>query len=185
MRLVSLIPTAAVALVLSGSALAQTIEYSNMEYRFSINFPAPPTEETTTYTVAGGQTVPAGLFTAERRGGTYTLIAVPLPEDSPHWSEHIEYIAQTMRDRDVEAVHDELSRTDRIPVQRITLVYPDGRRSMIAIIVYDRVLYVTEGNVPPGAPPPNQFQQSIFILDANGEKIRLAGQEQFEELNPR
>jgi hypothetical protein len=171
-------------LVLSGAALAQMTEFTSNEHKFSINFPAPPTQSTTTYTIAGGKTVPAALFTAERRGARYTVHVVALPDDSPDRAEQIKFAAESFRKRGWQVVHDELSVTDGIPVHQMTLVAPDGRRSMFAIMVWMRRLYITEGNVPEGAPPPTQFQQGVFVLDAQNEKVRVERAE-YERLNPR
>ena len=175
---------ASLALVLSSAVMAQMTEFSSNEHKFSINFPAPPTQSMTTYAIAGGKTVPAALFSAQRGEGRYTVHVVSLPEDSPHRTEHIGFVAENFRKRGWQIVHDELSVTDGIPVQQMTLVAPDGRRSMTAIMVWMRRLYVTEGNVPAGAPPPTQFQQAVFVLDEQNEKVRVDRAE-YDRLNPR
>jgi hypothetical protein len=176
--------SAGLVALLSSAALAQMTEFTSTEYKFSINFPAPPAQSETTLTVAGGKTVPAGLFSATRGTGKYTVTVARLPEDAPHRSEQINYAAESFRKRGWQIAHDELSVTDGIPVHQMTLVAPDGRRSMVAILVWDRRIYITEGNVAQGSPPPTQFQQGVFVLDQANEKVRVGGDE-YERLNPR
>ena len=187
MRVVILI-SSVLALVFPGVSPAQIVEYANQEYRFSINFPAEPIQHSITYTIADGQIVPAALFAAETRRGQFSVIAIELPEDAAHRTEQMEYVSDSMRNRNVEVAYEELSENDGMPIQLFTLVEPSGRRSMIGILVHNRRLYITEGNAPKGAPPPVQFQQTLFILDEDGEKLGLDDSNDFEEykrLNPR
>ena len=183
MRVVVMICSALI-LVLSRPALGQVLEYANQDYRFSINFPAAPSEHPVTYTIADGRDVPATLFFTETRRGRFSVVALRLPDDAAHRTQQIEYVADNMRARPGEVLYEELNENDGFPIQLLTLEAPDGRRSMIGILVHERRLYITEGNVAEGAPPPLQFQQTLFMLDENGEKFGI-DEEEFERLNPR
>ncbi len=183
MRVLVMICSALVMLVPS-LAFAQALEYANQDYRFSINFPAPPGLHPVTYTISSGRDVPATLFFAETRRGRFSVIALRLPEDAAHRTLEVEHVADRMRARPGDVLYEELNENDGFPIQLLTLVAPDGRRSMIGILVHERRLYITEGNVAEGAPPPLQFQQTLFMLDENGEKFGIDEQE-FERLNPR
>jgi hypothetical protein len=179
---------AAICMVLtiavSGPALAQVLEFADREYRFSINFPSPPTAHSITYTIADGRSVPATLFYAENRRGRFSVIAFRLPEDAGHRTDQVAYISQRMRERPGEILYEEVNENDGFPLQLFTIEAPDGRRSMIGILVHERRVYITEGNVAPGAPPPIQFQQTLFMLDEDGEKLGI-DYEEYERLNPR
>lgn len=175
---------AVVTIALSGPAAAQVLEYANQEYRFSINFPVEPTEHSITYTIADGRAVPASLFYAENRRGRFSVIAFRLPEDAAHRSEQVAHIAQKMRDRPGEILYEDVNENDGFPLHLFTLEAPDRRRSMIGIMVHERRVYITEGNVAPGAPPPIQFQQTLFMLDEDGEKFGI-DEVEYERLNPR
>jgi hypothetical protein len=174
----------ALMLLVSNQAFSQALEYANQDYRFSINFPAPPTQHPVTYTISDGRDVPATLFYTETRRGRFSVIALRLPDDAAHRSAEIESIADRMRARPGNLLYQELNENDGFPIQLLTLEAPDGRRSMIGILVHERRLFITEGNVASGAPPPLQFQQTLFMLDENGEKFGI-DEEEFERLNPR
>ena len=137
----------ALILALSRPGFAQVLEYANQEYRFSINFPAEPSLHPVTYTIADGRDVQATLFFTETRRGRFSVIALRLPDDAAHRTEQIEYVAYTMRARPGEVLYEELNENDGFPIQLLTLEAPDGRRSMIGILVHERRLYITEGNV--------------------------------------
>ena len=183
MRVFSMIFSALVALA-SHPAFSQTVEYANQDYQFSINFPAPPSLHSVTYTISDGRDVTATLFFTETRRGRFSVIALRLPEDAAHRRVEVETVADKMRARPGDVLYEELNENDGFPIQLLTLEAPDGRRSMIGILIHERRLYITEGNVAEGAPPPLQFQQTLFMLDENGEKFGI-DEEEFERLNPR
>ena len=71
-----------------------------------------------------------------------------------------------------EVTYDAYMQIDRVPGLQIQLTKPDGRRLFVAIHIHDGFLYVAEAEVPPRAPPPAQFQQSLHFLDENGIRLR-------------
>ena len=48
----------------------------------------------------------------------------------------------------------------------------DGSRTFAATHMHNDRLYVIEGTVPAGAPPPALFQQSMLFLDRDGQTVR-------------
>ena len=68
----------------------------------------------------------------------------------------------------------------------VRLPEPDGRRGYILILEYQKKLFIGEANVDMDAPPPLQFQQTFYMMDEKGDKIRLEGGEydREEKTNP-
>jgi len=50
----------------------------------------------------------------------------------------------------------------------------DKSRTFIAIYMHDNRLYISEGTVPDGDPPPGLFQQSLGFVDKNGNGVRYS-----------
>jgi hypothetical protein len=48
----------------------------------------------------------------------------------------------------------------------------DKSRTFVAMYMYRNWLYILEGTVPDGIPPPIIFQQSISLLEADGTRVR-------------
>jgi hypothetical protein len=48
----------------------------------------------------------------------------------------------------------------------------DKSRTFVAIYMHDNRLYLSEGTVPDGDPPPGLFQQSLGFVDKDGNGIR-------------
>jgi hypothetical protein len=61
---------------------------------------------------------------------------------------------------------------DRIEGRRLQLLNPDESRTFAAIHLHENRLYIFEGTVPAGAPPPGLFQQSVGWVDKEGNRIR-------------
>jgi cyclophilin family peptidyl-prolyl cis-trans isomerase len=50
----------------------------------------------------------------------------------------------------------------------------DKSRTFAAIYMHDNRLYISEGTVPDGDPPPGLFQQSLGFVDRDGNTVRYA-----------
>jgi len=48
----------------------------------------------------------------------------------------------------------------------------DKSRTFVAIYMHDNRLYISEGTVPDGDPPPGLFQQSLGFVDKDGNTVR-------------
>ena len=72
----------------------------------------------------------------------------------------------------LDVTYDRWAQIDRIRGHHLQITNEDGSRSYIAIHFHGVRLYILEARAKPGAPPPIQFQQSLSILDENGEVVR-------------
>ena len=66
----------------------------------------------------------------------------------------------------------DLVRSDSKAIRRqLQIIEADNSQSNVGIYMYARRLYIVEGNVPGDFPPPALFQQSLGILDEDGELV--------------
>jgi hypothetical protein len=61
---------------------------------------------------------------------------------------------------------------DRVPGRYIHLTNADRSKTYVALHMHENRMYVLEATVPPGAPEPGIFQQSILFLDLEGKPVR-------------
>lgn len=74
--------------------------------------------------------------------------------------------------RDAKVTHYTYSYADLVEGHQLQLANKDGSRTFAAIYMHENRLYILEGTVPEGAPPPGLFQQSLQFLDKDGNRIR-------------
>ena len=74
--------------------------------------------------------------------------------------------------RDAKVTHYANYNADLVEGHRLQLTNPDRSRTYAVIHLHDYRLYILEGTVAPGLPPPALFQQSLGFLDKDGNRIR-------------
>jgi len=197
MRLIPLVP-AAFVLFLSGPAFAQDwIEYASRTDFFTVNFPTEPKVRDITYPTEYGITLPGRVHSYENGPTRYSVTVVdygniqkihaarlkdcrayPNLCNNP-WNGElrgaIDYAAWSFLQRDAKVTHYAYYNTDRVEGRRIQLTNADRSRTFAAIHMHENRLYILEGTVPPGAPPPGLFQQSLGFLDKDGIRVRYEG----------
>jgi hypothetical protein len=166
-----------VVAVLVSSVFAQDwIEYVDRTDRFGVSLPAKPTVQETTYTSWRGAKLPARIHSVRVGGSTYSVTVVNYESDSKDITDilgSIDFAAWNFRKRGGEVTFDAYEQMDRIPGHELHITNPDRSLTFAAINLYDRRLYILEATVPPGAAPPQEFQQSLVILDADGKRVRF------------
>ena len=159
-------------LLLSGAASAQTwTHYVNRDYRFTINFPGQPATEDVPYTTARGTRLPAKLFVVRQPDRRYAVTVVDYARAAAEEDTAIAHAASLLRKGRV--VYDEPYTLAGIPGHSMSTVAADGSRTLVAVNFHDHRLYIVEGTVPDGVAPPVQFQQSIVVIGADGNRIDL------------
>jgi len=185
--------TLAVLLTFSGHSRAQGwVEYINRDDSFIVNFPGTPEVRETTHRSAFDAIFPARVYTVERDTGVYSITVVDYRESERIHSERtdrteanssssvwvtdvrasVAHAAQGFRTRGGEVTYDAWADIDKIEGHQLQITNPDESRSFIGIHLHASRLYILEATVPPGAPPPGLFQQSLGILDEEGRRIR-------------
>jgi hypothetical protein len=61
---------------------------------------------------------------------------------------------------------------DRVEGRQLHFNNADRSRTFVAIHMHENRLYILEATVPPGAPEPGLFQQSLQFLDKEGKSVR-------------
>lgn len=199
MRLSSLIPAAWLLLV-SGPAFGQEwAEYNSRQDFFSVNFPAEPAIRQITWESEYGLTLPGRVYSVEDATGKYLVTAIDYTRAEKMHLERqatckaaggdgdqcnnpgradvrgaMVHASWSFIRRGSEVTHFALYNADLVEGIRLQLLNKDASRTFAVIHIHDYHLYIVEGTVPKGLPPPALFQQSFGFLDKEGKRIRYA-----------
>ena len=173
MRFVSGVISASVILASFPTLAQQWVDYVNPEYRFRINFPVEPTEQETVYVSADGLSLAARAFFTEQDAGRYRVSVVRFPSDIADVAGELDHAAEPYRQRG-EVTYDAPATYERIEAHEVTLIDLEGRQVFVSFVYHDQRLFIAEGDVGGDAFPPIQFQQSMWIVDAEGTPINGA-----------
>lgn len=173
MRLKRFVPML-LALFLAGPAAAQGwVQFVDREELFSVNFPHEPAKEEITYHSEYHAELPAKVYTAADAGVSYKVIVVNYAgAQVVDVRGSIAYAAWNFRQRGGEITFDAYAQVDRIEGHQLQFTNADLSRTYVAIHLHKSRLYILEATAPEGTPPPGLFQQSLSILDENGERVR-------------
>jgi len=165
--------SAVFSVLLSGAALAQAwSEYENRQEGWLINFPAEPKVENQTYTTATGATATAKVYAVEIPSGIYSFTFVEFAGNPQDQTQTIAHAVNALRLKG-RPRYDDAHDLDGVTGHQITVLEPDGRLMLGSVYFYNQRLYITEASVPPGAAPPQQFQQSITFLHPDGRRVNV------------
>ena len=167
--------------VFSSSAFAQGwAEYVNQEERFGINFPGEPERVEGTFELQSGVSYPANIYRATDSAGSYALTVVNYEGANRDAIEMIlDDAVDVMRESGGEITYDEVAVYDGMETQMMQFANADQSRRFVAIIHPPQSaglhrLYIVEGAAAAGLPIPGHFQQSLFIVDMDGERVRYS-----------
>jgi hypothetical protein len=173
MRVVARLSSAGI-LLLSATAVAQTEPsplYRNADYHFAVIFPGQPMARDVTYMTKDGASVPARQFYIEQGGDRYTVTLVKLPNAAAIDKDIIEYAAQQLLKKGTARFNYSFCYDPGVPGRQLNLSESNGHQLRGSVYMWDHQLYITEASAPPGSPSALQFEQSITILDANGDDL--------------
>ena len=148
-------------------------EYVNRDEMFVVVFPGQPMIQDTTFTSEFDIELPAKVFSAQSGPSRYKITVVNYKDaevgdvrGSVAWS------AWQIRKRGGEVTHDGFNANDRIEGHQLHMMNPNDTRTLVAIHQHARRLYIVEATTPADYPPGAEFQQSLVILDAKGDRVR-------------
>jgi hypothetical protein len=191
-RLKRLIPLV-IILYLSQPVFAQGwMAYVSSEDRFSVNLPGVPEVRDITYPSEYGAVFPGRVYSLENGPSRYSVTVIDYRDaerihaertnkteaDSMpiYWQIDVQasiaYAAWHFRQRDAEVTYDAWHYVDLIEGHQLQLTNADQSRTFAAIYLHESLLYILEATVPPRAPPPGLFQQSLSLLDEEGNRVR-------------
>ena len=182
-----------IILYMSQAAFAQGwMTHVSLEDRFSVNLPGEPGVEDLTYASEYGAIFPGRVHTYEDGSNRYSVTVIDytdaerIHEERTNKTEadslpiywqidvraSIAYAAWGFRQRDAEVTYDAWHYINLIEGHQLQLTNADQSRTFAAIYLHESRLYILEATVGPGAPPPGLFQQSLTILDEEGNRVR-------------
>jgi hypothetical protein len=196
MRLNPLVPAALVLLLSAPSVAQEWIEYYSRADSFLVNFPAQPKVQDITWRTEFGLTLPGHVHVYEDGASRFSVTVVdyanvqklhaervkgctgyPDTCGNPYAAElrgAMDYAAWSFIKKDAKVTYYAYANSDRIEGRRVQLANADRSRTFAAIYMHENRLYILEGTVPAGAPPPALFQQSMGFLDKDGVRVRYA-----------
>jgi len=160
-----------IALLVASAAQAQGwIEFEDPTWGVAINFPHEPAAQDIEYMSRSGRTVPGRVYTAEEGTGRYVMTIASFASDQTDSLTAQWHAAEAIRAKG-EVTYFGFQDLDGIPGLLISVTEPDGRLIQACVYFVNQRLYIAEGSVAAGNPPPSNFQQSINIIGPDGERI--------------
>jgi hypothetical protein len=133
------------ALVCGGPAVAQNWqEYSYPDQFFTVAFPADPQIETTTYQVADDRAVEAHVYSVYQDTAVFKVTVAEVADTGIEESAVIDHTIKTLSEGGEVKVNIP-HRVNRVFGRQLSIVGPDGIRSMVAVFDYKGRLYQIEG----------------------------------------
>ena len=178
------------ALSFSSWSFAQDwTEFVSMDDRFRMFGPGQPEVEEISYPSEYGVEYPARVYTYEDGPNRYSLTVVDYSDaqrihsertnktsaddGSIYWSVDvlgsIAYAAWNIRRRGGEITYDAFHYIQRVNGHQLQITSADQSRTYAGIYLHDLRLYIVEATAPAGRPPPTIFQQSLELLNEEGE----------------
>jgi len=180
---------AASALLLSLPSVGQGwIEYVSIADRFTMYVPGEPEVRDISYASEYGVVFPARLYSYEDGPNRYSVTVVDYTDSEEIHSERanktsaddgslywavdvlgsIAYAAWNIRKGGGGVTHDAWHYIQRVEGHQLQVTNADRSRTYAGIYLHETRLYILEATVPSGSPPPIIFQQSLGLLDDEG-----------------
>jgi hypothetical protein len=136
-------------LIGGGPAVAQSWrEYSYPDRFFTVAFPGDPQIETTTYQVADNRSVEAHVYSVQQDSAVFKVTVAELADAGLAESAVIDHAIKAMSEGGEVKVNIP-HRVNRVYGRQLSIVGPDGVRSMVAVFDYNGRLYQIEGKALP------------------------------------
>jgi hypothetical protein len=189
---------AALMLLTSASSFAQEwVQYASKADLFGVNFPSEPKAQDIAYATEFGITLPGHVYSAEQGQSRYSVTVVDLKDaEKIHtertaecrakggegdactndWRADVQgamiFASWKFLQRNAKVTHFGWAVVDQVEGLRLQLTIADGSRTFGEIHRHGTRLYILEATVPPRAPAPGLFQQSLMFIDEEGKSIR-------------
>jgi hypothetical protein len=179
MRLSILIPA---VLVFAAPAVAENWqEYRYPDQFFAVAFPGDPQTEATTYQVAADRSVAAHVYSVRQDNAVFKVTVAELADTGLEEGAVIDHAIKAMSEGGEVKVNIP-HRINRVYGRQLSIVGPDGIRSMVAVFDYNGRLYQIEGQALPTGNDATadaiRFVQSLIFTgggsNRSGDEIRAA-----------
>jgi hypothetical protein len=165
MRLITFIVA---MLAASAPAGAQTwMEYEYPNESFTVDFPAEPKVETTSYKAPGGHLVEARVYSVVQEGGEFKVTVADMPQHPGTSEGDVMAYAVFMLSRKGELRSNIPYVTRRIIGRQAGIDGVDGSQTIASVFFHNGRLYQIEGTIPAGSSTADafRFQQSFDFTD--------------------
>ncbi len=149
----------------------------NRDARFAVIFPGEPMVRQITYTTRAGDSVPARQFFVEQGANRYVVTVVQFAGGRAEDRRAVEHAAEGLRRRGEVRFQAYADYDPGIPGRQLNIFETGGRQLRASVYMYDRRLYITEASAETGDLAAIQFEQSIMLLDEDGEDVDREGLE--------
>jgi hypothetical protein len=147
------------------------------EARFAVIFPGEPMTREIAYMTRTGESVAARQFFIEHDAGRYAVTVVRFPAGRSEDRRAVEHAAEGLRRRGEVRFQAYADYDPGIPGRQLNIIETGGRQLRASVYMYDRRLYITEASAVPGDVAAIQFEQSIMLLDEEGDDVDREGVE--------
>jgi hypothetical protein len=158
----------AALLAAAAPAAAQWTEYAYPKDAFTVSFPAEPTVETTTYQAVDGRAVPARLYSLTQGSTVLRMTVADLGGTPKEETAAVNHAIRTLTEGG-EIKLDIPHRISRIYGRQLSILRPEGGRTLAAVFYAGGRLYLIEGKALPGSADGTadaiRFQQSLTFTD--------------------
>jgi len=164
MRLVTFIVAMLAASAPVGAQGWKEYEYPNEA--FTVDFPAEPKVETTSYKAPGGRLVEARVYSVSQESGEFKVTVADMSDTKGSEGDVMAY-AVFMLSRRGELKFNIPHSTRRVVGRQASIDGADGSQTYASVFFHDRRLYQIEGTVPAGGSTADafRFQQSFDFTD--------------------
>jgi hypothetical protein len=164
MRLITFIVAIFVASTPAGAQGWKEYEYPNET--FTVDFPAEPKVETTSYQAPGGRLVEARVYSVLQEGGEFKVTVADMSDTKESEGDVMAY-AVFMLSRRGELKFNIPHSTRRVIGRQASIGGIDGTQTYASVFFHNRRLYQIEGTVPAGGSTADafRFQQSFDFTD--------------------
>ena len=158
-----------------GTAAAQTSPpyYINREHRFAVIFPGQPMARDITYATSSGAPIPARQFYIEAGGEQFLVTVVHFETGEAVDNQAVDHAAEQLRRKGEVRFQFAEEYDPGLPGRQLNIFEPNGRQLRASVYMWDHRLYITEASGAPGSSDGLQFEQSIMLLDADGNELNL------------
>jgi len=172
MSVAALLASAAVPFF-AGSAAAQGEQiYTSCEHRFAVIYPGQPRTRDLMYTTTGGRTVPAREFLFGQGSDRFAVTVAVFPANSPAVDDAVvEHAAEQLRQRGQIRMQFQANYDPGMPGRQLNINERNGKQLRASVYMADRRLTITEASAAESDFNALQFEQSIVLIDANGDDL--------------
>jgi hypothetical protein len=193
MSLARFVPALLVLLIGSPVLAQEWSEFTSRMDRFTVNFPGQPKVQELTWPSEYGAVFPGRTYSYEQGPNRYSITVIDYTDaerihaerpnrtdaetGGAYWQVDVQasiaYAATKFRQREgVKVTYDAYHYIDLVSGHQLQLTNADQSRTFVGIYLHENRLYILEATVPPRAPQPGLFQQSLSFLDEAGSRVR-------------